>query len=157
MEYLKSILTNRIAIAVIFITGLLLVIYFLFVKKAGGSRSNRDTLNRIGGEIDRLTGQQIASYTDSQYSSYADSLYNSMRYSMIDDDYPEAERILKLMNNQLDVLLLIEAYGTRTEHHFGIPVDGPKTLPEQVRDDLSDSRIQRINADYQAKGIDFRF
>ena len=157
MDYLKNIFENRIAIAVIFIIALVLVIYFLFVKKPKGQRSNKNTLKTVSDTIPELESRVQPSYSDVQYSSYADSLYNSMRYSLVADNYSEAERILKTLLNDLDVMKVIEAYGTRIERYFGIPVDGAKTLPEQVRNDLSTARIDRINSDYQSKGIKFRF
>ncbi|MEO0640792.1 MAG: hypothetical protein AAFY70_13765, partial [Bacteroidota bacterium] len=59
--------------------------------------------------------------------------------------------------NQADVLALIKAYGKRELQVFGLP-DGPaKDLPSAISEELSQSRIDRINRTYQSKGITFRF
>lgn len=97
------------------------------------------------------------SYTDLQYSTIANVIYESLKDSWIADDKGQAERALLLMLNDLDVSLLIKAYGRRTHRMFGIPDGGPKDLAQAISGELSESRKANINRDYGLKGIRFRW
>lgn len=61
---------------------------------------------------------------------------------------------LDLLQNDADVLLLIQEYGTRTG---GFALTGPLTLPAAVQEYLSPRNIAEINANFARKGIQIRF
>lgn len=97
-------------------------------------------------------------YLEQQYQIFADQFYQGVRFSAVSDDYDSAENVLMQMKNTLDVVMLIQAFGTRQEWWFGPIPDGPKkTLPEFVRDDFWQSRINRVNNYFERSGINVRF
>lgn len=95
-------------------------------------------------------------FPNSEYNSIADSAYEGMRYSAVADDYKMVVEALTKMRNNLDVALLIVAYGTRQEYNFGIPAGQPKNLFQQVADDLSETRRKEINTDWNNKQITYQ-
>ena len=66
---------------------------------------------------------QTQSFPDSQYGLFANQVYDGIAYC-VGDDYDSVEDTLKRMNNNLDVALLIKAYGFRQRYCFGIPAEG---------------------------------
>lgn len=91
------------------------------------------------------------------WQNRANQIHKALKYSMISDDKSAAERVLKTVNNTLDLLLLIKAYGERWTHMLGVPDGLPKTLPELIPTELSAERINRINSYYVSKGIGLTF
>jgi len=93
-----------------------------------------------------------------QWKLVADSIYNSMKFSATSDNKENIERQLKMVQNDLDFLLLTQAYGVRQHYVFAVPDGDKTTLIGQIgTGELSDKRIKSINADYASKGIKFRF
>lgn len=99
----------------------------------------------------------IPSFPPLQFKAFADGIYEALKYSAIADDKATAERILLSMHNDLDVTSLVQAYGRRRLYVFGIPEGGLRTLWQTITSELSQSRLNRINADWQKKGIRYRF
>jgi hypothetical protein len=93
-----------------------------------------------------------------QWKLVADSIYNSMKFSATSDNKENIERQLKTVQNDLDLLLLTQAYGVRQHYFFGIPDGNETTLIGQIgTGELSNKRIKSINEYYASKGIKFRF
>jgi hypothetical protein len=109
-------------------------------------------------EQERLQKVMQPTRSFGQWKMVADSIYNSIKFSSIADNKDNAERQLKMVQNDLDLNMLIEAYGKRQLYFYGIP-DGNKTtlVGAIATGELSDKRIDSINKDYAKKGIKFRF
>lgn len=155
MKQLTSIQKKYIKYALYGLGGLLVIKQLSKLFK----KPSKETIKEVVEEADNLKQQGVKpSRTLGQWKLVADSIYNSMKFSAASDNKENIERQLKTVQNDLDLLLLTQAYGIRQHYFFGIP-DGEKTtLIGQIgTGELSDERIKRINANYASKGIKFRF
>lgn len=100
--------------------------------------------------------KQQPTYTLAELSSFTETIFEDLRYSALDDDKGQAEEYLKKPRNDADVYHMINFFGKRDECFFGVACY-QRTLPEIVRTNLPDSRLANINANYQTKGISFRW
>lgn len=146
------------------------VVIFLVGKKlyrvvfpSQDERAAKLLLNNINKEIDTARKQGMKqSYSDSQYITFANQIYEGMRY-VAGDDYAMVEANLKRMMNDIDVALLVKAFGARQDYAFGIPTGTPKDLFTFVRTELGDEyggltsyRLTRVNEDWKKKGIKYQ-
>lgn len=120
---------------------------------------SKNTLEDVQKEAVKLEKEGVKpSRSLGQWEIVADSIYNSMKFSYVSDNKSNIERQLKMVQNDLDLALLIKAYGTRQHYTFAFPDGNKTTLIGQIATgELSDSRIQSINNNYAQKGIKFRF
>jgi hypothetical protein len=140
--------------------------YFLIVKpilvKVGilQSKEEKQVDDDRQSAIDKSAAEELKkkppTFTDAILSSMADTLFESMRYSYVDDDYDEAETVLKRAVNDSDVYRLIQLFGVREECLFGI-LCTDRTLPQWVKRNLTTSMIKKINDNYAAKNINYRW
>ena len=93
-------------------------------------------------------------YNPTQYKIFADNLFDA--FTGPGSDEVRIRSVFQQMKNDLDVLELIKAYGTRDG---GAYAWSPKmTLIEQVPYDLTDSEILTyVNSPLQANGVTYRF
>ncbi len=155
MKQLTSIQKKYIKYALYGVGGLLVIKQLSKLLK----RPSKETIKKAAEEADNLKKQGVkSSRTLGQWELVADSIYNSMKFSAVSDNKENIERQLKTVQNDLDLLLLTQAYGIRQHYFFGVP-DGEKTtLIGQIgTGELSNSRLQSINNNYAQKGIKFRF
>ena len=134
---------------------------FLVIRKLKDwlKKPAKETIKDVIEEADQLKKQGMESTRSlGQWKLVADSIYNSMKASATSDNKSNIEKQLKMVQNDLDFLLLTQAYGLRQHYIFGIP-DGDKTtlIGQIATGELSDKRIKSINANYATKGIKFRF
>ena len=134
---------------------------FLVIRKLKDwlKKPAKETIKDVIEEADQLRKQGMKSTRSlGQWKLVADSIYNSMKFSALSDNKSNIEQQLKMVQNDLDFLLLTQAYGLRQHYAFGIP-DGDKTtlIGQIATGELSDKRIKSINANYATKGIKFRF
>jgi len=134
---------------------------FLVIRKLKDwlKKPAKETIKDVIEEADQLKKQGMKSTRSlGQWKLVADSIYNSMKASATSDNKSNIEKQLKMVQNDLDFLLLTQAYGLRQHYIFGIP-DGDKTtlIGQIATGELSDKRIKSINANYATKGIKFRF
>lgn len=123
----------------------------ILAPKSQTSQSMQDVDQRIQKS---QNGGLRQSFTSQQYQSFAFSIYEALKWSISFADDPEVvERILKGMQNDLDVEILIKAYGKRRLFAYGEAELEAKTLWEAIHSDLPVAYIQRINNDWQTKGI----
>ena len=122
-------------------------------------KPSKEIIKEVVKEADNLKKQGVkSSRTLSQWKLVADSIYNSMKFSAVSDNKDNIEKQLKMVQNDLDFLLLTQAYGIRQHGFYFLPDGEETTLIGQIATgELSNERIKRINADYAAKGIKFRF
>jgi hypothetical protein len=135
-------------------------------KKLFPSQSEKQSqqfLNNIKADILNFKSQgQVPSYPETQYSVLANSAYESMRYC-VGDSYGTAEEVMKKMQNNLDVALLIDAFDMRQNYCYGIPTGLPLDLIAFLKKELgndwfglTDYRVVRINENWTKKGITYR-
>jgi hypothetical protein len=113
-------------------------------------QNGRDILN----EKNQLEKTQSLSYPVSQYRIFAGTLYDA--FEGVQTNEPRIKGVFSQMKNNLDVLKLIEIYGSRDG---GAYLWSPKmTLIEQIPYDLDDSEIETyVNAPLRARGITYQF
>ena len=81
-----------------------------------------------------------------------------MKFSYVSDNKSNIESQLKMVQNDLDLALLVKAYGLRQHYTFAIPDGNKTTLIGQIATgELSNDRLESINNNYAQKGIKFRF
>ena len=91
--------------------------------------------------------------SQSQAVNIAESIYNVLKFSSLDDDKPEAIRLLKTAQNNDDFLLIQQAFGERREYFFGLPTGGLKSLSAFMSDNFSTSQKAELKNDFLTKGI----
>lgn len=167
---------NRIAnyastLNILLITGAVAVAYFgivnpLFkfigVKKSDAQKEReKDEAEKQKanvGDVTDLTKKGLKpSYNSSNYLQFADTVWNKRKFQFgIDNDEQGAVDILKKMKNDLDVALLLRAYGLRRDWFFGVEVGQPMGLFTAIREKVSNSMIEQVNTDWVKKGITYR-
>lgn len=108
----------------------------------------------VGTEKDTFAaaGEKL-SYPPSNYKTYADQLEKAMQYT---GTYSNViYDIFKLMKNNLDIIALVQAFGTREIYFWGFTYKF--TLPEAIRDELDATDIAKINKLFASKKIKYRF
>ena len=141
-----------------------IVLYLLYKKIFNNERDQGETyeeiLKRLKEEKDKST--QKLSYPQSQYLLYANTIHESLKYA-VGDNYGAVVNILTSMQNDLDVITLITAYGQRQLYFFGLPTGEPLDLFSAIRKELGDEyggltsyRITKINNDWQKKNIKYK-
>lgn len=100
------------------------------------------------------------SHPENLYYDLADQI-EVLIASRMDWDDDEAAVIALLSDqilNELDILKLIEAYGTRDDSAWGISgFFGEKTLPQLLRGELEPEDIETLNALYRSRGIQYQW
>ena len=105
-------------------------------------------------EKNQLEKTQSLSYPISQYQIFAGSLYDAFEGSATNE--ARIKTVFSQMKNNLDVLKLVEVYGTRDG---GAYLWTPKmTLIEQIPYDMTDSEIETyVNQPLRSNGITYQF
>jgi hypothetical protein len=97
-------------------------------------------------------------YKANQYISYANSIFGELN-GFGAGSALVIEKALMAMKNDLDVLNLIKAYGTRQRTVFGIDKAGKQDLMSSLATEwasLNDSSKKKINNDWANKNIKYR-
>lgn len=132
------------------------------VEQTTDEKKDKELISDIDNEIISFRKQGLKqSFLDSQYLQYAETIHNAIKVC-VGDDYSTAEQTLKKMNNNLDVALLIRAFGKRQDYCFGIPI-AEMNLFSYIRKELGAEyagitayRVDRINSDWKKKGITYK-
>ena len=113
-------------------------------------QGNRD----IAKEKNQLEKTQSLSYPISQYQIFAGSLYDAFVGTGTDET--RIKSVFSQMKNNLDVLKLVEVYGTKDGgSYFWTP---KMTLIEQIPYDMTDAEIETyVNAPLRANRITYQF
>lgn len=113
------------------------------------------TQHTIDDDITKLINAgKVPSYPDSQYYTFADLLQAAMEGMGTDEDAILA--VFEKINSDLDVLLLVKAFGIRSYHEFAW-IDEDYTLTQWFQNELSDGMFEDINDILKDKGINFYF
>ena len=105
-------------------------------------------------EKNQLEKTQNLSYPISQYQIFAGSLYDAFVGTGTDET--RIKSVFSQMKNNLDVLKLVEVYGTKDGgSYFWTP---KMTLIEQIPYDMTDAEIETyVNAPLRANRITYQF
>jgi hypothetical protein len=156
----KRIVTIGVGIAVVLV---LKKVYDFFLRDdISVYKQNKQLTNNVDQEIAKWRIKGLSpTYPESQYNLTANQIYDGMRYAA-GDDYGNVETNLKKMNNNLDVAMLVKAFGFRQDYLFGIPEGEPKDLFTFVKSELGNEyfgitsyRLKNINANWKGKGITY--
>ena len=113
-------------------------------------QANRD----LEKEKNQLEKTQSLSYPETQYRAYANSLFDA--FVGFNTNLPRIQSVFNAMKNNLDVLKLIEVYGSRDGGTYWWSPN--MTLIEQIPYDMTDSEIETyINKPLRNKGITYQF
>lgn len=119
-------------------------------------------LNTIDADIAKLKASGLReSYPNADYLTSANTIYEAMRYCA-GDSYSTVVSVCKKMMNDLDVALLMKAFGTKQNYCFGIDAGAPMDLFSFIQRELGtewllfDWKIQEINRNWSSKGITYR-
>jgi len=131
--------------------------------KSGSEQLTTDVLTTTQDDITKFINQgQTPSFQVSQYPIFANIIYESTKYG-IGDSYGTVVDTLKQLKNNLDVALLIKAYGTKQNYVFGIPTGEKRDLFTNIQSELGNEyggitsyRITQINNNWLSKGITYK-
>ena len=139
-------------------TGMILGGLFLVYRmlRPAGAKEQQQTTTAIKTDIAKEENKGIEpTYSESNYKTLADRLYSAMNTSGTDES--AIYSVFQQMKTRIDVLKLIEAYGTRQLYVFGVPVGGKQNLSQALSDELSSSEIAKVNQILFTKGINYKF
>lgn len=153
---------NIIILSLVVGTGLIVYKIYDSTHKTTEEKKDKELISAVDKEVNDWKKQgQKPTYQPTDYLQYAESIHDAIKVCA-GDDYSNAENILKKMKNNLDVVMLIKAYGVRTLYCFGIPTSD-KGLFSAIRSELgaewggiTSYRIDRINSDWKKKGITYQ-
>lgn len=93
--------------------------YLIYKLAKGGLKSLKDAKEKgqLKSDANDLLNQGVKySYLVSQYNTFADKIFSALKGASEDEDMIKA--VMSSMKNDLDVLALIEAYGTRDASYW---------------------------------------
>ena len=150
------------------VVGGLLIVYVVgkrvirFVFPSADQQRNQQLAKDIAKEIAALKRIHTPTFAESQYNIFANNIFEGVRYC-VGDDYGAVESTMKKMMNDLDVALLIQAYGFRQRSCFGLDFQPIYDLFSTVKAELGNEwggltnyRIDNINNNWASKGIKYR-
>lgn len=150
--------------AVVVVGGVAFLGYRLYkaLNPSEKEKNNRQLLNDIDAEIASLRRRGASpSYSNSTYDLMAAQIYEGMK-QCVGDDYTAVQNNMKKAKNDLDVALLIKAYGIRQLYCYGLNAGDPKDLFSAVQSELGNEwagltgyRVKDINNDWKKKGISY--
>lgn len=124
--------------------------------------TNKQIIVESTKELNDLNKKYTPTFKPSNYLAFANSIYEGTKYG-IGDNYGAVRDLLMKMNNDLDVLLMVKAYGARQGYVFGIPQGEPKDLFTTIRNELGNeffgltsSKLDAINQNWKKKGIKYQ-
>jgi hypothetical protein len=129
----------------------------------GSEQLTQNVLNTNEDDIKKFAKQGLLpSFEISQYPIFANIIYESTKYG-VGDSYGSVVDTLTQLKNNLDVALLIRAYGTKQNYVFGIPTGEKRDLFTNVQAELGNEfggltsyRITQINNNWSSKGITYK-
>ena len=143
------------------IVGLLGLTYIVGNKIFLALKPKPQEIKNIEDDITNLQTKQQPTYPASSYDNYAETIYQAQRTSLSNDSGTILD-LAKLMKNDLDVALLVKAYGNRTDYVFGVPSDNYTlfgAMRKGIESDLFGAfgyRLNSVNKDWESKGITYR-
>lgn len=133
--------TMQIVIAIAAI--ILVIMIFRALKRYGNTLLN--AADNLGETQALISSGQTKSFSQVQYNGFANQLYHAMKGMGTDE--ATIYNVFGKMQNDLDVLELTKAYGTRDSYD----------LQTWLRGDLSSSEMAKLNMILSNKGISKSF
>lgn len=106
--------------------------------------------------INDTLNKQNPTKTLGEWTLIANNIYNDLD-QLLSNNTSDAVYQMCRVQNDADVALLLQAFGTRQSHWFGLIGGKLVDLPSFVAEQMSSSDINTINDNYARKGIKFRF
>lgn len=126
-------------------------VYALY--KLGAAIAKKLTLDNANKDIiDAQKAGQTASYPSATYSQLADKIYAAVMYTWGTDEQAIYD-VFSQMKNNLDVAMLIKAFGKRRLEFSTQDAE----LGAHLGNDLDSTEIARINSILGSKGITYKF
>lgn len=148
-EFIKDIPGWAKGVAVIIVIGIIAFVVYKFYKNFKPQTQAEKDLNK---DQDTFINQgQKPSFPRSQYKAFADTI--QQENLSWDTDEEKIYGIFKQMKNDLDITLLVEAFGNRRPQFTLNEV----ALVPFLNEDLNRSEMEKINNILIAKNIKFRF
>ena len=148
-EFIKDIPGWAKGVAVIVVIGIIAFVVYKFYKDFKPRTQEQKDLEK---DQDTFIQQgQKPSFPRSQYKAFADTI--QQENLSWDTDEKKIYNIFKQMKNDLDITLLVEAFGNRRPQFTFNDV----ALVPFLNEDLSKSEIEQINNILISKNIKFRF
>jgi hypothetical protein len=121
--------------------------------KLGSALGKKLTLSNADADIKaaQKTGES-ASYSSATYSQLADKIYSAVMYTWGTDEQAIYD-VFNLMKNNIDVAMLIKAFGKRRLEFSTQDAE----LGAHLSNDLDSTEIAKINSILSSKGITYRF
>jgi len=121
--------------------------------KLGSAIAKKLTLDNANKDIiDAQKAGQVASYPLGTYSQLADKIYSAVMYTWGTDEQAIYD-VFNQMKNNLDVALLIKAFGKRRVEFSTLDQE----LGAHLSNDLDSTEINKINNILSSKGINYKF
>jgi hypothetical protein len=148
-EFIKDIPGWAKGVAIIVVIGIIAFVVYKFYKDFKPKTKEQRDLET---DQDTFVQQgQKPSFPRSQYKAFADTI--QQENLSWDTDEKKIYNIFKQMKNDLDITLLVEAFGNRRPQFTLNDV----ALTPFLNEDLNKSEIEEINKILIAKNIKFRF
>lgn len=148
-EFIKDIPGWAKGVAVVIVIGIIAFVVYKFYKNFKPKTKEQKDLEK---DQDTFVQEgQKPSFPRSQYKAFADTIHSENL--SFDTDEEKIYGIFKQMKNDLDITLLVEAFGNRRPQFTLNEV----ALAPFLNEDLSKSEIEEINKILIAKNIKFRF
>ena len=121
--------------------------------KLGSAIGKKLTLSNADADIKaaQKTGE-TASYSSATYSQLADEIYAAVMYTWGTDEQAIYD-VFNLMKNNIDVAMLIKAFGKRRLEFSTQDAE----LGAHLSNDLDSTEIAKVNSILSSKGITYRF
>jgi hypothetical protein len=149
-EFIKDIPGWAKGVAIIVVIGIIAFVVYKFYKDFKPRTQEQKDLEK---DQDTFVNQgQKPSFPRSQYKAFADTI--QQENLSWDTDEEKIYGIFKQMKNDLDITLLVEAFGERRPQ---FTVNTGMALAPFLNEDLSKSEMQKINNILISKNIKFRF
>jgi len=121
--------------------------------KLGAAIAKSLSLDNANKDIrDAEKSGETASYPSATYSQLADKIYAAVMYTWGTDEQAIYD-VFNQMKNNLDVALLIKAFGKRRVEFSTLDQE----LGAHLSNDLDSSEITKINSILSSKGINYKF
>jgi hypothetical protein len=121
--------------------------------KLGSALAKKLTLANADADIKAAQKSgETASYSSATYSQLADKIYTAVMYTWGTDEQAIYDAF-NLMKNNIDVAMLIKAFGKRRLEFSTQTAE----IGAHLSNDLDSSEISKINSILSSKGITYRF
>ena len=134
-----------------------LLVKFGIVKSSAQIQQDIYQSGNVQEYINTTIANQKPTKTTGEWQIIADQLYYDLKFAAPSDDKADAGYQVSRVQNDADFALLYDTFGKRQEYYFGIPAGGLQDMVQMVTSNLDRSALNKINDNYQRKGIKFRF